>query len=139
MHLLLGMRLMVLQTCQFLIWLQLTTLLPSSFLATITLAPRVGSVLGGTAVLVSGPCLQEDDNIACIFDGEEVEGSYLSEMLAVCITPPFSSIGRVTFQLIVEGSDGIVQGTETFLSGKHIFTVPGTESIPLTPSNILYH
>ena len=71
------------------------------YTATLTLAPRLGNMLGGTPVRVAGLCLQATDEITCTFDGVEVEGVYMSEMIAMCISPQLTSIGRISFQMIV--------------------------------------
>ena len=89
-----------------------------------TLGPRFGSVLGGTAVLVSGPCFEETDNISCVFNGVEVEGVFVSMTQCLCISPQLSVLGRVSFQLKVVNTtsgDTRYEGTSEFLSvGKHI-------------------
>ena len=83
-----------------------------------TIAPRMGNMLGGTPVQVAGPCLQETDVITCAFDGAVVEGIYISDMLAVCVSPRLSSIGRVAFQLTVSTSGAIrYEGETIFFSG----------------------
>ena len=86
--------------------------------ATLTLGPRFGSVLGGTAVIVSGPCFEETDNISCVFNGVEVEGVFVSMTQSLCISPQLSVLGRVSFRLRVNASNGNTkyEGTSEFLS-----------------------
>ena len=43
----------------------------------LTLSPHGGHFLGGAVVQVSGPCLDESDNITCVFDGQETEGVHV--------------------------------------------------------------
>ena len=64
---------------------------PSSVL---TLSPRFGNMLGGTAVLVSGPCFDEADNITCVFDGIPTDGMFFSERQSLCASPILSRTGR---------------------------------------------
>ena len=89
----------------------------------LTLAPRLGNMLGGTAVLVSGPCLEETDQITCMFGERSVNGLYISEMLSVCVSPTISTTGRVRFQLIVQTngtSTDRYRGESVFYSGKYL-------------------
>ncbi len=87
-------------------------------LVSVTIAPRAGNVLGGTAVQLAGPCLEETDNITCVFDGQEVGGVFVNTLIAVCVSPPLSRLGNVPFQLIVRSSSGDVRtkGTGEFFS-----------------------
>ena len=102
-------------------------IIPSiSLPAPLTLAPRLGNMLGGTALLVSGPCLEVTDQITCEFGETAVTGVYISQMLSLCITPPFNTIGRIRFQLTVraDGSPTIrYQGESIFYSGIEVANV----------------
>ena len=82
-------------------------------------------MLGGTPVQIAGPCLQRTDSIICTFDGIEVLGVYISEMIAVCISPQLTSIGRIPFQMTVYANSGGVkfQGEAIFFSSKWL-TLP---------------
>lgn len=101
-------------------------ILSISLPAPLTLAPRLGNMLGGTALLVSGPCLEVTDQITCVFGETAVTGVYISQMLSLCITPPFNTIGRIRFQLTVraDGSPTIrYQGESIFYSGIEVANV----------------
>ena len=50
-------------------------------------------MLGGTGVLVSGPCF--GDRSICTFDKIEVTGVYVSETLLLCVTPAMKQSGEV--------------------------------------------
>ena len=63
-------------------------------------------MLGGTAVEVTAPCLNQSDIIKCIFDGISVDGIYLDESSALCITPFLPRVGRLSFRLTVEKTIG---------------------------------
>ena len=87
--------------------------IPSSVL---TLSPRFGNMLGGTAVLVSGPCFDEADNITRVFDGIPTDGMFFSERQSLCASPILSHTGRVPFQFIVNGTEQF-RGDSIFYSG----------------------
>ena len=77
-------------------------------------------------VQVSGPCFEEDDNITCVFDGEEVEGVFVSTMVVLCLSPPLPDTGMLPFQLVVRNASGNVrsQGSAEFVSCKCIVFTP---------------
>ena len=73
-------------------------------------------------MLVSGPCLQETDEITCMFGERSVTGIYISEMLSLCVSPTISTTGRVRFRLIVQTngtSTDQYRGESVFYSGEH--------------------
>ena len=73
-------------------------------------------------MLVSGPCLEETDEITCMFGERSVTGIYISEMLLLCVSPTISTTGRVRFQLIVQTngtSTDRYRGESVFYSGEH--------------------
>ena len=84
------------------------------------MAPRSGSVLGGTGVRVAGPCLDPTDRATCVFNGVEVEGMILSELLVFCVSPYLLEIGRRPFSLRVLREDGTLkyEGESIFYSCK---------------------
>jgi len=88
----------------------------------LTLSPHGGHFLGGTVVQVSGPCLDESDNITCVFDGQETEGVFVSTRVALCLSPPLMMTGGLPFQLVVRSAGGSIrsQGTAEFFSCKHV-------------------
>ena len=91
------------------------------YTAPLTLAPRLGNMLGGTAVFVSGPCLEETDEITCVFGDRSVTGIYINQMLSLCVSPTISVTGRVRFQLIVWAngtSTDRYRGESIFYSGE---------------------
>lgn len=84
----------------------------------VTLSKRVGSLLGGDIVIVSGISFQQDDEIACIFDKVRVEGLYISGNRTVCVTPPMEKESVVLFKIEVTrgrevfGGEAIYQYSE---------------------------
>ena len=87
---------------------------------TLTLVPRLGTVLGGTPIRLLGPCFEEADNIACQFNDIAVEGKYINEDLALCVSPEIHMVGQVTLHLTIVWSTGITgyNGKATFHFGK---------------------
>ncbi len=69
---------------------------------------------------VAGPCFEETDVISCVFDGEATPGVYISKLLALCVSPAFSFIGKGSFKLIVNSTEGVTraEGTGDFYSRK---------------------
>ena len=83
----------------------------------LSIVPRLGTVLGGTPVRLTGPCLEEDDNIICRFNDITVEGIYINEDLALCVSPEVQIIGQIMLHLTVVRS----RSTATNYSGAAIF------------------
>ena len=73
-------------------------------LVPLTLFPRYGSVLGGTAVQVFGPCFDEfiNQSIYCFFDDIEVQAIHFDTDSVICISPGLTSLGRIDFILYIE-------------------------------------
>ncbi|KAF7495260.1 Protein mesh [Sarcoptes scabiei] len=65
--------------------------------------PRVGNMLGGTLVNISGPCLNEDSIIECTFENWPVKGVYRDKNHASCISPPVMYHGYVDLTVRVDG------------------------------------
>jgi len=60
------------------------------------ISPRLGPVTGGTSVTVTGLSFPQGDVKIQFFDGknqETVKGSWISETLVTCDTPPFEKYG----------------------------------------------
>ena len=92
----------------------------SDVMPPLTISPRVGTVLGGTPVEVSGPSFSETDIIVCSFDGDKSLGIYISNEVAICVTPAFESIGWVTLYVTVQLEEGgitVYSGQDCFYSG----------------------
>ena len=52
---------------------------------------------------------REEDDMTCVFDGQEVKGVYVNEEQALCVCPELSKTGIVLFQLLI--------ATDTFRGG----------------------
>ena len=63
----------------------------------------VGSLLDGDVVTVSGISVSSDDDIFCTFDDETVDGVYVGNNMAVCVTPPRKEEAIVPFKIEVRG------------------------------------
>lgn len=87
--------------------------------AKLLLSPRLGNILGGTPIKLSGPCFEEQDNITCRFNDVVVMGTHLSKDIALCVSPQLEVTGRISLELTVTRSDGSVAfvGHEIFHSG----------------------
>ena len=44
---------------------------------------------------------REGDNITCVFDNQKVNGVYVNEKQALCVSPELSETGTVLFQLVI--------------------------------------
>ena len=84
------------------------------------LVPRIGTVLGGTPIRLLGPCFEEDDNITCQFNDIVVEGKYINEDTALCVSPEIQIISQVMLQLTIVRNTGTTSysGQATFHFGK---------------------
>ena len=68
------------------------------------LSPKSGIVLGGTEIFIGGPCYKPDNQIVCRFNKIiEAAAVYVSPELAYCITPPLYVVGRIPFELSLDG------------------------------------
>lgn len=84
-----------------------------------TLSKRVGTLFGGDSVTIQGMSVREDDIIFCKFNESTVDGLFISENLAVCVTPPAKEESVVHFRIeIVRGSLNLTGGA-LFQYGKH--------------------
>ena len=59
--------------------------------------------MGGAPIIVSGDDItfMEDDDITCDIGDEKVEGVYVNEQQALCVSPELSETGSVLFLLMV--------------------------------------
>ena len=70
----------------------------------VTLSKRVGSLLGGESVLVTGISIDENDQITCKFGENVVDGLYVSEDKALCVSPPAKKESTVAFVIEITRS-----------------------------------
>lgn len=84
------------------------------------LVPRIGTVLGGTPIRLIGPCFEADDNITCRFNDIVVEGKYINEDTALCVSPEIQIISQVMVHLTVVRNTGTTSynGQAAFHFGK---------------------
>jgi len=78
----------------------------------LVIVPNRGHILGGTSVIVSGPCFDESQEYTCLFQirrlPREVRGVYLDERRLLCVSPLLQFIGDDGFMLRVRESGGMV-------------------------------
>ena len=87
------------------------------FTEALLLAPRLGNVLGGTPVQLSGPCFEENDNITCYFGDTAVKGTRLNKDRVLCVSPELTIIGRIALKLkVIRVNELIFDGQVTFHS-----------------------
>ncbi|XP_041485881.1 sushi domain-containing protein 2-like isoform X2 [Lytechinus variegatus] len=86
----------------------------------ISLFPLVGSMLGATQVLISGPCF--NSTVVCDFDGIVTSGRLLTEKIALCVSPTFYKVGRIPLRVSLNDGDSFD------FSG--IFTIISVEDVP---------
>ena len=88
----------------------------------LTVLPRLGTVLGGTPIRLLGPCFEDADNITCQSNDVAVEGKYINEDLALCVSPEIDRVGQVMLHLTIVRSTGTTgyTGQATFHFGKYI-------------------
>ena len=84
------------------------------------LSPPLGSQLGGTSVMVFGPCFQPNDSVNCSFGGISTPGIFVSRERVMCVSPAMNVHGRVevTVEVRKENGDVTFQGKSLFYSGK---------------------
>ena len=68
----------------------------------LTFFPRVGHMLGGTLVNITGPCLRPESIIVCKFENWKSVGIYRDHNHATCITPPVMYHGYVDLTVTVD-------------------------------------
>ncbi len=83
---------------------------------TITINPNNGHQLGGTPVIITGPCYKETDNILCVFNNNQlVDGVVINDEEAICISPVMDIIRPVLLELYI---NDVAIATTTFSIGK---------------------
>ncbi len=75
--------------------------------APLVITPRVGNMLGGTAVSITSMCLEESDIITCQYEGFDTVDADVGllddnpTVVAVCVSPAFLEPGSKTLRVIV--------------------------------------
>ena len=94
-------------------------------IGSLSLRPPYGNMLGGTSVVVSGPCFEESYEITCYFGTAEVQGVYLNIRLAICVSPMLQVAGDVRFrlQMLEKGQFIYESNSIPFYSRKHKFII----------------
>ena len=70
------------------------------FLGSITISPSYGNQLGGTPIIIQGPCFSTEDSIKCSFNDIVVGAVVMSNERAMCISPMLHSAGVVKFAVL---------------------------------------
>ena len=80
----------------------------------VVIQPRIGSMLGGTLIQLTGNNIDFDETAiyTCQFDDVEVEGMYLKQSgkdQVLCVSPQFRGTGRVNFAVSYSNSSTSTQ------------------------------
>ena len=71
------------------------------------ISPNNGNELGGTPVIVRGPCFNDTDNITCDFGDITVPGVKVSINTALCISPLFN-INDTSVWFVLKSNGSII-------------------------------
>ncbi|XP_033127116.1 sushi domain-containing protein 2-like isoform X2 [Anneissia japonica] len=73
----------------------------------LSISPRVGSLLGGEVLYISGPCFDETKSIKCRIDGVVTSTSYKqhSPFTVECVTPMLLKVGDISVALSIDGGN----------------------------------
>ena len=87
--------------------------------------PRIGNMLGGTAIVLRGPCFLPDDTIECSFDkvkDGKVEGIFLENSdQPVCGSPVFEEQGWKNLEVTIQRNGQVrYRQSATFYAGKSL-------------------
>ena len=82
------------------------------------LSPRIGSLLGGESVVITGPTFQPDDKITCAFGEVVVDGVYVDQTRAVCVAPPATAEFLIEVELSVRRGSAELTGRANFRYSK---------------------
>ncbi len=85
--------------------------------ASLVITPRVGNMLGGTAVSITSTCLEESDNITCQYEGFDTVDADVGlleldenpTVVAVCVSPAFLEPGSKTLRVVVTNKNGTLK------------------------------
>ena len=87
---------------------------------TLIITPSYGHQLGGTPIIIKGPCYNIADEILCQFidvdEKKDVNGIVVDTKEALCISPMLSYSGNIELKVFVN-SDSV--GTTKFYSRKY--------------------
>ena len=82
------------------------------------LSPRIGSLLGGESVVITGPTFQPDDEITCAFGEVEIDGVYVDQARAVCVVPSATAELLIEVELSVRRGSAELTGRANFRYSK---------------------
>ncbi|XP_013419198.1 sushi domain-containing protein 2 [Lingula anatina] len=77
------------------------------------ISPVTGNALGGTEILVSGPCFLPTDQFLCKFDDIVVPGHFVNTLRMACYSPPLFKAGKseVLLQVSQNGGQNFTEGS----------------------------
>ena len=85
-------------------------------LGSISLLSNRGNVLGGSSVVVTGPCFDDYKQVFCFFadslEGISPEAIILDSHRALCVVPQLKVVGRSTFKLLLINENDEIESQE---------------------------
>ena len=86
-------------------------------LGSISLLSNRGNVLGGSSIVVTGPCFDDYKQVFCYFEaslgGISPEAIILDSHHVLCVVPQLRLVGRSTFKLLlIPSNDEIIESQE---------------------------
>nr|XP_054758707.1 uncharacterized protein LOC129264789 isoform X1 [Lytechinus pictus] len=102
----------------------------------LSINPSIGSMLGGTEVIIGGACFNSTSIIKCRFDEKVITGIVISPTSAVCVTPTFFKTGRIPLNVSVNNGSTF-DFTATFTLENVEETTPGVTTTATTSPSFL--
>ena len=88
-----------------------------------SISPNYGNQLGGTPIIITGPCFNESSSITCRFGEIETPCVRISNREALCISPKLDVKGHIPIKVII-GNVEYVDDSVTFYSRKLLYVCP---------------
>ena len=79
----------------------INAILQLSSIGSYSISPNYGNQLGGTPIIIAGPCFNESSSITCHFGDIETPCVRISQMEAMCISPKLDVNGRIPIKVKV--------------------------------------
>ena len=91
-----------------------------SSIGSYSISPNYGNQLGGTPIIITGPCFDESSSITCHFGEIETPCVRVSKREALCISPKLDVKGRIPIKVMV-GTVSYEDDSVTFSSRKLLY------------------
>ncbi|CAN0413605.1 unnamed protein product, partial [Hapterophycus canaliculatus] len=104
----------------------------------VALFPQSGPQSGGTTIIVDGSGFRMSSRLGCMFDGEFVPATYLSETKVSCVTPPSTNKRTVLVTVVVEEPGSVAEGTAFAYIGESYISSVHPSSGPVSGGTTIY-